>query len=408
MSDALVNGGVVPAFIDDDDRTRAGTQGGGAQNGQEASAILPAKEIALVNQLAHAGRPVYSWQQQDDAFPSLPSIANTSCYRQVYMASNKGAASESGTILGLQPDPGEGSGDPGFQTGQGFHITIGGTEYPTPWGTASSEASFPVDIGVLSLISTFGYSAVPVEAVIGGRTINWPQPRAGSFWQDPTNLIPTSQASFAGGSFVHQKGDIVGTLAAGQDDLPAFTDVVRDTWFRQRPQCGWSTVLPGQPDVPNASKRRGVHFSTSSQNYRYIFDQSYGAGGGTVFSAGGQAMTLPLANAAGGRRTQVRVYVFVYAAMSGATNTGSIGVANKGSTGTMATSASTLTNGPTISGATFQWYPTLATWSPTTAPYFLGYTGSAYDRVALCARSSGATDQVIVGAFTFVVAPSTT
>ena len=127
-------------------------------------------------------------------------------------------------------------------------------------------------------------------------------------------------------------------------------------------------------------------------------------GGGTNFSATGPAITLPLANAGGGRRTQLRVYVFVYASMSGTTNTGSIGVANKSSSGTMATSATALTNAATISGSTFAWYPTLSTWTPGTGQYFSGYTGSAFDRIGLC---SGATDTIRIGAWTMIVAPAT-
>jgi hypothetical protein len=89
--------------------------------------------------------------------------------------------------------------------------------------------------------------------------------------------------------------------------------------------------------------------------------------------------------------------------MSGATNTGTIGVANKDSSGTSASAPSAITNTPTISGTSFAWYPTLASWDPSTSPYFLAYAGSTFDRVALCAKSSGSTDSVRIGAFTYVV-----
>jgi len=189
-----------------------------------------------------------------------------------------------------------------------------------------------------------------------------------------------------------------------QENLSSFVTVYRDTWFHQRPQIGWSVICPGQ----FSSSRRAIAFSTSPQQYRYIFDQTFGVGGSS-FAVGDPSITLPLANAAAGMRTQVRVYVFVYAAMTGATNTGTLAVSSRtGALNTQAATPTALTNPVTISGVPFAWYPDPTTWTPSTGAYFLGNAAVAYDRVALCAKASGpAADQVAIGAFTFIVAPAT-
>ena len=93
--------------------------------------------------------------------------------------------------------------------------------------------------------------------------------------------------------------------------------------------------------------------------------------------------------------------------MSGGTDTGSLGVSNKTAHNTVAGTPVALTNPVTITTGAFQWYPTLATWTPATGMYFNGFTGDAYDRIALCAKSSGATDTVVIGAFALIVMPAT-
>lgn len=394
----LVFGGTPPQFEDDSNRNFG-------LNGSPARAGIMAAHIILANQLAHAGHTIYSWCQGDlGTGLSITALELTSCFRQVYMPANKGANSEGIEILGTTHAD---ESSPGFQDGQGFAVSIGALTFNAYWNFSTATAfDFPETARVQPLTGTYGYSTTPAEIIIGGVTSNWPEPVAGSMWQNPDDLIDSDRESNAGSADVHQKGEIVATRGTGVEHLTALINVFRDTWFHQRSQGGWSSFLPGQVDSGTAAIR-GVHFNTSFQSFRYIFDQTYGSGGSTI-TATTPAMTLPLANAAGGRGTQVRVYVFVYAAMSGGTNSGEIGVANKSSSGTMAATATALTNGEIISGTTFQWYPTLATWSANTAPFFLAYTGSAFDRVALCARSSGTTDHVIVGAVTYVVAPSTT
>ncbi len=400
----LVFGGVAPAFLDDAERTPQ------CQNGKPAIASIVAKEISLLNQVTHAGHPIYTFAPGGFS-PNLtiaPATEITSCYRQVYMPVNKGATTEGGEILAVIHTA---EGSPGFQTSQGIDVSIGSQTSHTYWNFSTAASfDFPDNMTALPFAASYGYSTKPAEVIIGGVTSNWPRPLAGTIWQDPVNSVDSAKASTAGSADVHSKGEIIAVRGTGVEQLTSLINVFRDSWFHQRPQGGWSTCLPGQLD-PSTSTSRGIHFTTSTTQFRYIFDQTYG-GNGTTITATSPAITLPLHHAGAGLSTQVRVYPFVYAAMSGTTNNGSIGVANKDSGGTMtAPAALTVPSGgssPTITGTTFQWYPALSTWSNTTSAYFMGYTGSAFDRVALCAKSTGTTDHVIIGAFTLVVAPATT
>jgi len=389
----VVNGGHPPIFLDDNERAAA-------VNGQPATAALITKEIALLNQIAHSGRPIFSWYGAN-AQVQPPLVDHTSTYRTVYLAANLGAAAEGGLMMGMQHDE---ASPPGFQTGQGFRVRVGGTDYNTFWSYSTSPATtWPGDMRTFRLSSNFGTSTIPTELTIGSVTSDFPQPKAGTYWQNPENLIDPASQGYVGLQDVHAAGDIVGVnTGSAQQSLSTLVSVFRDTWFHQRTQIGWSLECPGQ----FSSLKRAANFSTSPQQLRFIFDQSYGVGGNT-FVNGGPGITLPLANAAAGLRTAIRVYVFVWAAMSGGTDTGSLGVSNKTAHNTVAGTPVALTNPVTITTGAFQWYPTLATWTPATGMYFNGFTGDAYDRIALCAKSSGATDTVVIGAFALIVMPAT-
>jgi hypothetical protein len=391
-SKANVNGGNPPSFLDDNERT-AGA------NGQPAVASLMAKEIALANQLAHAGRPVFSWYGANGQ-TQPPSLDHTSAYRQIYMAGNAGAVSEAGLMMGMHHDE---ASPPGFQSGQGYRVRIGGVDTTTLTSDSSSAATtWPSGVTTFLVNSSFGVSTTPTELTIGAVTSNYPQPKAGTYWQNPNNLVDMTSSSYIGSQDVHAGGDIVAVKSGTQENLSKLAAIFNDTWFHQRPQIGWSVICPGQ----FSSSRRAIVFNVSSQQYRYIFDQTYGITG-TAFSSGVPGITLPLANSAAGSRTAVRVYVFVYAAMSGGTNTGTLAVSNKTAHNAVAAAPVALTNPVSITGSTFAWYPDPTTWTPTTGAYFNGFTTDAFDRIALCAKSSGPADQVAIGAFTFIVAPAT-
>lgn len=156
---------------------------------------------------------------------------------------------------------------------------------------------------------------------------------------------------------------------------------LRNTALHKRVPISWSIEGPGT---------NYVDFTTSRADFRYIFDQAIGDNG-TAPSATGPALTAPWYKSAFGRRTQVRVAVWVYARMSdGDGATGTIGVANKDSGGAMQAFAA-LTNGPTVTfnGGTFKWWPDLNTGTPA---YFNGYAGAPFDRVLLGAKASTGPD----------------
>ncbi len=164
-------------------------------------------------------------------------------------------------------------------------------------------------------------------------------------------------------------------------------------WQNRRPEIGWSAIGGTYCD-----------FSTSSQQFRYWGDQSIGTTG-TAPSNTGPGDTLPVLYAGAGRRTTIRVYVAVYAAMSGATNQGTLAIANRDTSGTMGPFVQIGSSGM-ITGSGFQWYPS-GTFDPSTAPYFESPTNQAYDRVLLGAKSNGATDTVRIAAWKMFVYHST-
>ncbi len=386
MSRAKVDGSSSPAFLDDTEREPG-------RNALPAKADPIAKIVTGVNQATHAGQPLFTWVMR--------GIGSQPAMRQVLSTRNLAVVQESGVTLYLthQFDP---DGNPGFQTGQGINVRVDSTDYLTPISYDDVvDTVYPTDLRVQTFTALAQYSTTLKDYVISSTTTNYPQLRAGGMWQTPMDTALTGEGtSVVGKSDLHIKGDIIGARSSSNEDLSSLRDVFNNTFTYKRPQFGWSALAAGTSSFY-------IGMTTSFNAYRYIFDQTYGTGG-TSFTATTPAWTLPLSYSAAGRRTQVRVYVFVYAAMSGATNTGSLAVANKNSSGTMASSATALTNTPTINSTTFRWYPTLSSFDPSTAPYFLAYAGSTYDRVALCSRSSGTTDSVRIGAVTMIVQHDTT
>ncbi len=369
----------VPVFLDDSEMERA-------RNGTEANGSLVSREITLLNQAAYAGYPAYTMISREFELQAEDFV------RQVYFTQNFGAEFED-TVAIFTVATTEGGGE--SQEGQGIETSIGGTDYLmhiNSFPDAAEPGPYPENARLQGQASNDGYDATPREVTFTSATTNGPDIHALFFGQAPAPTADTETTSaYVGSVDVHAKGEIVGAHTSSPESLQYFMLTYVNTHKYMRPQFGWSS-----------KDGTYVDFTTSKTNFRYIFDQTYGTGG-TTMSATTPAATLPLMYSASGRRTQVRVYVFVYAAMSGATNTGSIGVANRNASGTSASAPSAITNTPTISGTTFAWYPTLASWNKNTSPYFLGYAGTVVDRVALCAKSSGSTDSVRIGAFTFVV-----
>lgn len=376
-----VNGNLAPVLLDDAERENG-------RNGKEAKAALIAKEANLINQAAYAGHPFYTW-----VLGEIDLEVGGMEFRQVYSPRNVGALYESGVAIWATNNAVE-----PYVSGQGVKLTINASEYltPTPYDDPA-VSTYPEDARTIDLIATYGYSTTPTELVVSAVTDNFPQLVSGSLWQEALENAPTNTTNVVGTADIHQKGDIVGERSGSNQHLGTLLSVFNNTFYFQRPQVGWSMLNPGT---------LYVDFTTSKNAFRYIFNQAVG-NGGTSPAPGGPAITLPLSYSAAGLRNQVKVFVFVYAAMSGATDTGSIGVANKDDTGSMATTVTALTNASTINSTSFTWYPDPDAFDHETAQHFLGYAGASYDRVVLCAKSSGSTDSVRIGAVTFIVQHAT-
>jgi len=382
MTKILVAGLSRPAFADDSERELA-------KNGRPALAAIVSRQTRMLNQIAHSGFPCYAWISDGD------ELGGAQVHRQVYLANSLGAVSELAHIIYM---PFSAADPSAFTTGQGVTLDVGGTSAfraLNSLGGLTGISLWPESAMHVGVETAFGDSGAPVEMTITREEDNGPLMASGIFAQAGQYAID-STGLHVGSSDEHSKGDIVGRDSLGSESLFDFDLFYQDTFRNRRPQFGWCDPRSGSY----------VDFTTSKTNFRYIFDQSYGTSG-TSFSAGGPAATLPLMYTAGGRDTQVKVYVFINAAMSGTTDTGTIGVANKNSSGTMASSASALTNASTISGTTFAWYPSLGSFDLATSQYFLAYAGSTPDRVALCAKSSGSTDSVRIRAWTMIVRPVT-
>lgn len=200
---------------------------------------------------------------------------------------------------------------------------------------------------------------------------------------DPTYVV--SRYGFAPGS------DIIASQTGSISTTHKLVDRFTHVWQNRRPQIGWACA-----DVEY------TEFTTSSQAFRYIFDQTIGTGG-TAPSNTGPGLTLPVRYAGAGLRETIRVYVWVRAAMSGATDHGEIAIANKNTSGVMS-SFIQIGGAGMISGTTPTWYPaTGSTFNPATAPYFESPTNQAFDRVLLGARSTGATNKVRISGFMMAV-----
>ncbi len=207
--------------------------------------------------------------------------------------------------------------------------------------------------------------------------------------KEPTPSETLDPSKFASGR------DILATQAGSYGTMNQMRDRFDHTWKNRRPVFNWCT---------NSTTSSFIGFSTSSQAYRYIFDQSIGTGG-TAPSLTNKAITLPGYAAGIYNFNILRVYVSVYASMSGGTDTGSIGVANRAVGGAMQ-AFQAMQNPVTISGTTYAWYPGAGAFDPSTHMYFDTPTAEDFDRVCIGARSSGASDYVRVRAVALFVCPS--
>lgn len=244
-------------------------------------------------------------------------------------------------------------------------------------------------------------AAAPFEISLGSRTANGPYIHSAMLYEAAqSSFDPTISKGVVLGTRIAPAADQV-TVYTGnttRDILDEFRKTYQHAWNRMRPQWGWSADLPNTNPIP---------MSTSPTDYRYIFDQRYGDGGAplAMTGAGSQGITIPTPNASSGLKTQVRVAVYVWAAMSAADgNTGAIGVASRDAPGTGISSIAALTNGATINSTTYQWWPALTASPPATC---LLRSTLGYDRMVICGKRVGGAASVLkIGAVMAMVVPS--
>jgi hypothetical protein len=261
--------------------------------------------------------------------------------------------------------------------------------YNNPVGANGTGAYYPNQIlvaGGLTDNDDDEVTAAVDEITIGFDNV---RPVAGCVYEDQIKALNVSDT--VGGDQFKAGAEVIATLSGSYYTMDRLRDRLNHVHQNRTTQISWA-----------CRDDEYVEFATSSQAYRYIFDQTIGTGG-TAPSATGPADTLPNLYAGYGISTLVRVYVYVYAAMSGNTDTGTLAVANKASGAMGAMTA--LTNPVSIGGTGYAWYPSLGSLTASTGAYFLSPTTAAFDRICLGARSGGATDKVRIKAWTMIVYP---
>ena len=260
----------------------------------------------------------------------------------------------------------------------------------------ASTATYPIGLNVRVGCQPGAATDGAITGNVEEQTIgfNAIRPVAGCIYEDQINQINISDTVVD--TALAPGRDILATQAGAYGTLSVMASVMNLVQQNRRTQISWS--------CPDDSY---LEFSASTQSWRYAFDQTIGDGGIAPANTG-PAFTLPNQFCGYGLSTGVRVYVYVYAAMSGATDSGSIGIANKTLDGSSFVSFRALTNPPTIGGTGYAWYPSLgAGIVASTDAYFLSTAVAAFDRVLIGAKSGGATDKVRIKAWTMIVYPVT-
>lgn len=379
MSSPILNPGAAPLF-DDSVATSA-------KNGSPTTAS-PVIDLATAIQFyQHQGRPIFHfWGGK--AVNNKPAY-----YRFLRFDKLEGGGQAFRAMFAALPASAVTP-----TTDQGVRITEDSTDYDTAFAASSpSVYSDPEDTFALGATGPvrLGSSGVPLSYASGPIDTASPYLTSGCYYEDWQQLEADPTKTLLADGYVPGAG-IIATKTSARTTLDILRDRFTHVWKYRRPSIGWS--------IRDAGTGASVNFSTSKNAYRYIFDQSIGDGG-TAPSATGRATTLPLRYSAAGLRNQIRVYVWVYAALSAGTGTGTLAVASKDSSGTM-TGMTALTNNVAITGTGFDWWPHTGAFDPATNAYFTGYAGGAFDRILLGAKTSG-TATVKIAAFQMVVVHST-
>lgn len=350
-----------------------------AKNGAPTRSAVPAMLADVITARQHEGRPFFHWWGGQTTADDQPS---TTALRMLRLNTLEGGCKRPRGIVHIFPGAGLVSTTAGIYCMDGTLNSYAALSPTQLYPDQVISVDVSPDASTDTAVPTGGHDSL----TMGSDTVNL---ASGCLFEDtviearPDDVVLRS--GYAPG------GDILAHQTNSRSTNEVLADRFHNVWQNRRPAIGWSGTGGAYAD-----------FTVSSQAFRYIFDQSIGSGG-TAPSATGPADTLPCHYVGAGLRNTVRVYVSVYAAMSGATDQGEIAVANKDSAGVMG-SMIQVGGAGMISGTVFQWYPaTGGTFNPATAPYFESPTEVAFDRVCLGARSTGATDTVRIAAWMMFV-----
>lgn len=353
------------------------------RNGSAPRATIEAAIASRLQYKQHQGRALFHWWGGWNAHALGYDVTGATVFRFARHHALQGGGRHLRMTAHILPPLSAPSATPG--------INIAGFNNPTGWnGVGAYYPNQLLIAGGLTDGDDDEYPSVVEENTIGFDSV---RPVAGCIYEDQIKDIQASDTVQS--DLITSGADVLATQAGSYQTLDRLRDRMNHVRQNRTTQISWAS--------------RGdeyIELATSSHAYRYLYDQTIGTGG-TAPSATGPALTLPNHYAGYGIDTQVRVFVYVYAAMSGNTDGGTIAVANKtsGSMGAM----TALTNPATIGGTGYAWYPSLgADIDPTTDAYFLSptnLTAPFFDRICLGARSEGTTDKVRIKAWTMIVYP---
>lgn len=363
---------VDPNFAGFDDETREAGRNGWLTNGP-----LMASFANALNSIAHGPRIIYTF------WGGVTSDTNATIRRFFWNKNHVPGRRLSFSMLWVPPNgprqSGQGVSFAGYTNST--NVLLDYTAYTTAGGLGSPEGDKTMTlsfnaVGSAETSGTIASASTNGPGIISGIVY---EPRKSA--ADPTtelDYVPPEQ--FAVGN------DILAVAPTGVlGHINTYRKNLNHTWNRLRPEIGWSAA---KPDV------NALAISDSQEEFRYIMDQTVGDGG-TAPSATGPAITIPLYKAGSGLETTVRVRIMIRAAMTGTTDTGTIGVSHRDGAGGMTAIAAV--SGIAVTGTTYDTYGGFVTLR----------TDLAYERVVLCAKSDGATDYMIIAAWSMYPLPTT-
>ncbi len=388
----------------------------GATNEKPANANLMRTLVATLNEFARRQRPLFNWM--GGSATNTSDAAAEPSVRHMYITGETGAPDIAARMLlipvanaaavpktGLTVAHSYAGSSSSFKVSQSRNVLENINENPALWYPQFLTAAESFHFGDYT-----GDTARELTFASGSTGVFGPQLRAGMVYEpqiETRNISgvphPIEGTEVLSTTHLATGSEIIGA-EVNDRDMGAIRDFMNRVWRDKRIHFGFNVCRNGTGTL-------GIVFANQ---YRYIMDTSIGTGGAAP-STTGPGIAIPLRYSAQGARTTVRIYVRVYARMSGGTDTGSLGFVTRNNSGGMTTAAA-LTNAPTISGTTWQWYPaTTSDFNPATDPYFDGNAGAltgtataggTADKVLLMARSNGATDTLLIGGWTMCVRPS--